>query len=86
MDREFPLHTIHNISRHEINRIVKKSRHLIASDTKLSYCNNKHIKFKSTDQVSDQLYLKRIKIKSCPAKVMLSAAASLVLSSKPNSS
>lgn len=77
MDREFPLHTIHNISRHEINRIVKKSRHLIASNTKLSYCNNKHIKFKSTDQVSDQLYMK---------KVMLSAAASLVLSSKPNSS
>lgn len=77
MDREFPLHTIHNISRHEINRIVKKSRHLIASNTKLSYCNNKHIKFKSTDQVSDQLYMN---------KVMLSAAASLVLSSKPNSS
>lgn len=77
MDREFPLHTIHNISRHEINRIVKKSRHLIASDTKLSYCNNKHIKFKSTDQVSDQLYMN---------KVLLSAAASLVLSSKPNSS
>lgn len=77
MDREFPLHTIHNISRHEINRIVKKSRHLIASNTKLSYCNNKHIKFKSTDQVSDQLYMN---------KVLLSAAASLVLSSKPNSS
>lgn len=77
MDREFPLHTIHNISRHELNRIVKKSRHLIASDIKLSYCNNKHIKFKSTDQVSDQLYMN---------KVMLSAAASLVLSSKPNSS
>lgn len=77
MDREFPLHTIHNISRHEINRVVKKSRHLIASNTKLSYCNNKHIKFKSTDQVSDQLYMN---------KVLLSAAASLVLSSKPNSS
>lgn len=71
---------------HELNRILKKTRRLIASDTKLSYCNNKYVKFKTTDQVSDQLYLKRIKRKISLGKVMLSAAASLVLSSKPNSS
>lgn len=40
---------MNNISMQKHNRILTKIRHLIASNTNMSYCSDKYIKFKTTE-------------------------------------
>lgn len=62
---------MNNTSIHKHNRILKMIGHLIASNTNMSYCSNKHIKFKTIEKVSGQFCSKRMERKIYLGQAML---------------